>query len=57
MNPHVMNDYTIQKEAMSLSPFNAICQFIPPFMRYLREGLAGLNMSPARFRILAALRR
>ncbi|MEM1277136.1 MAG: MarR family transcriptional regulator [Pseudomonadota bacterium] len=40
---------------MARSPAEAICQFIPPFMRFLREGLVDLNMSPARFQLLQAL--
>lgn len=41
---------------MTLSPADALCQFIPPFMRFLREGLAELNMSPARFQLLQTLK-
>ncbi|MEM6714428.1 MAG: MarR family transcriptional regulator [Cyanobacteria bacterium P01_D01_bin.6] len=41
---------------MTLSPADAICQFIPPFMRFLRDGLAEANVSPARFQILQALK-
>ncbi|MEM9044244.1 MAG: MarR family transcriptional regulator [Pseudomonadota bacterium] len=40
---------------MAISPAEAICQFVPPFMRFLRDGLAELNMTPARFQILQAL--
>lgn len=40
---------------MTQSAADALCQFIPPFMRYLREGLAKVNMSPARFQIMQAL--
>ncbi len=40
---------------MATSPADAICQFIPPFMRFLREGLVELNMSPARFQLLQSL--
>ncbi|MEM9098626.1 MAG: MarR family transcriptional regulator [Pseudomonadota bacterium] len=40
---------------MARSPAEAICQFIPPFMRFLREGLVDLNVSPARFQLLQAL--
>ncbi|MEM1132821.1 MAG: MarR family transcriptional regulator [Pseudomonadota bacterium] len=39
-----------------LSPADTICQFIPPFLRFLRDILAELNMSPARFQILQALK-
>lgn len=41
---------------MSLPPADALCQFIPPFMRFLRDGLSELNMSPARFQLLQTLR-
>lgn len=41
---------------MTISPADAICQFIPPFMRFLREGLVDLNMTPARFQILEAIK-
>ncbi|MEM6382573.1 MAG: MarR family transcriptional regulator [Pseudomonadota bacterium] len=41
---------------MSGSAAQAICQFIPPFMRFLRDGLAEVHMSPARFQILQTLR-
>ncbi|MEO1132471.1 MAG: MarR family transcriptional regulator [Cyanobacteria bacterium J06639_1] len=41
---------------MTPSPADAICQFVPPFMRFLRDGLAEVNMSPARFQILQALK-
>ncbi|MEM6653824.1 MAG: MarR family transcriptional regulator [Pseudomonadota bacterium] len=34
---------------------DAICQFIPPFLRYLREALVGANISPARFQVLQVL--
>ncbi|MEM6637223.1 MAG: MarR family transcriptional regulator [Pseudomonadota bacterium] len=40
---------------MTRAPADAICQFVPPFMRFLRDGLSELNMSPARFQILQAL--
>ncbi|MEL6767963.1 MAG: MarR family transcriptional regulator [Pseudomonadota bacterium] len=40
---------------MTQSAADALCQFIPPFMRYLREGLAEVDMSPARFQIMQAL--
>ncbi len=39
----------------SNSPADTLCQFIPPFMRFLREGLIDMNMSPARFQILETL--
>ncbi len=35
---------------------DAICRFVPPFVRFLREGLAKVNVSPARFQILQALK-
>ncbi|MEM9199796.1 MAG: MarR family transcriptional regulator [Pseudomonadota bacterium] len=40
---------------MPNSAADALCRFVPPFMRYLREGLAKVNVSPARFQILQAL--
>ncbi|TQV80531.1 MarR family winged helix-turn-helix transcriptional regulator [Denitrobaculum tricleocarpae] len=40
---------------MAISPADAICQFIPPFLRFLRQGMAELDLSPARFQILQAL--
>ncbi|MEM6903840.1 MAG: MarR family transcriptional regulator [Pseudomonadota bacterium] len=40
---------------MPSSPADALCQFVPPFMRFLRDGLVDLNLSPARFQILQAL--
>ena len=40
---------------MSSPAADAICQFIPPFMRFLRNGLAEVNVSPARFQILQVL--
>ncbi|MEL6235057.1 MAG: MarR family transcriptional regulator [Pseudomonadota bacterium] len=40
---------------MPVSAADALCRFVPPFMRYLREGLAKVNISPARFQILQAL--
>ncbi|MEM6371383.1 MAG: MarR family transcriptional regulator [Pseudomonadota bacterium] len=33
----------------------AMCAFIPPFLRYLRDGLADENLSPARFQVLQVL--
>lgn len=33
----------------------ALCAFIPPFLRYLRDGLAEENLSPARFQVLQVL--
>lgn len=39
-----------------VSPADAICRFVPPFIRFLREGLAQVGMSPARFQLLQALR-
>ncbi|MEL6338041.1 MAG: MarR family transcriptional regulator [Pseudomonadota bacterium] len=41
---------------MTQSPADALCQFIPPFLRFLREGLVDLNMSPARFQLLQTLK-
>ncbi|MEM9781352.1 MAG: MarR family transcriptional regulator [Pseudomonadota bacterium] len=41
---------------MTRTAAETLCAFVPPFMRYLREGLAKVNMSPARFQILQALR-
>lgn len=38
------------------APADAICEFIPPFMRFLREGLIGFGMSPARFQLMQALK-
>ncbi|MEM6711813.1 MAG: MarR family transcriptional regulator [Pseudomonadota bacterium] len=40
---------------MAHPPADAICQFVPPFLRFLRQGLAELGMSPARFQIMQAL--
>ena len=40
---------------MTTTPRDAICSFVPPFLRYLREGVAKVNLSPARFQILQAL--
>ncbi|MEM1411276.1 MAG: MarR family transcriptional regulator [Pseudomonadota bacterium] len=40
---------------MPTRPADALCQFVSPFLRFLREGLAGLNMSPARFQLLQTL--
>ncbi|MEM1398878.1 MAG: MarR family transcriptional regulator [Pseudomonadota bacterium] len=34
---------------------DAICQFVPPFLRFLREGLSKVNVSPARFQIMQTL--
>ncbi|MBO9436660.1 MarR family transcriptional regulator [Ruegeria sp. R13_0] len=41
---------------MSQSAARAICQFVPPFVRFLREGLAQVPISPARFQVLEALK-
>ncbi|WP_419909917.1 MarR family winged helix-turn-helix transcriptional regulator [Hoeflea sp.] len=40
---------------MTISPADAICAFVPPFLRFLREGTAQVDLSPARFQILQAL--
>lgn len=40
---------------MKISTNEALCAFVPPFMRYLREGLAKVNLTTARFQILEAL--
>ena len=40
---------------MSKSAADAMCRFVPPFTRYLREGLAKVNISPARFQVLETL--
>ncbi|MEM8812766.1 MAG: MarR family transcriptional regulator [Pseudomonadota bacterium] len=40
---------------MTDSPADAICAFVPPFLRYLREGTAKVGLSPARFQLLQAL--
>lgn len=40
---------------MTTSSSDAICAFVPPFLRYLREGVAKVNLSPARFQVLQAL--
>lgn len=40
---------------MSKSAADAMCRFVPPFTRYLREGLAKVSISPARFQILETL--
>ena len=32
-----------------------MCAFVSPFMRYLRDGLAKENLSPARFQVMQAL--
>lgn len=40
---------------MTISSSDAICAFVPPFLRYLREGVAKVNLSPARFQVLQAL--
>lgn len=40
---------------MTTSPADAICAFVPPFLRYLREGTAEVDLSPARFQLLQAL--
>ena len=40
---------------MATSPADAICAFVPPFLRYLREGTAKVDLSPARFQLLQAL--
>ncbi|MEM8836657.1 MAG: MarR family transcriptional regulator [Pseudomonadota bacterium] len=41
---------------MTTSPADALCEFVPPFLRFLREGTAKIDLSPARFQILQALR-
>lgn len=40
---------------MTLSPADAICAFVPPFLKYLREGTSKVDLSPARFQLLQAL--
>ena len=40
---------------VAVSPADAICAFVPPFLRFLREGTAQVDLSPARFQILQAL--
>ncbi|MEM6481982.1 MAG: MarR family winged helix-turn-helix transcriptional regulator [Pseudomonadota bacterium] len=40
---------------MTVSSSEAICAFIPPFLRYLRDGVAKVNLSTARFQTLQAL--
>lgn len=40
---------------MPTAPADAICHFIPPFMRFLRETLAEAHISPARFQILQSI--
>lgn len=40
---------------MSNTPAEAICAFVPPFLKYLREGTAKVDLSPARFQLLQAL--
>lgn len=42
---------------MAASPADAICAFVPPFLKYLREGTAKVGLSPARFQLLQALDR
>ena len=40
---------------MTISPADAICAFVPPFLKYLREGTSKVDLSPARFQLLQAL--
>ena len=40
---------------MTVSSGEAICAFVPPFLRHLRLGLAKVNLSTARFQTLQAL--
>jgi len=40
---------------VTISPADAICEFVPPFLRFLREGTAKVDLSPARFQVLQAL--
>lgn len=40
---------------MSRPPADAICAFVPPFLKYLREGTAKVDLTPARFQLLQAL--
>lgn len=37
------------------SPADAICEFVPPFLKYLREGTTKVGLTPARFQTLQAL--
>lgn len=40
---------------MTTSCNDTICAFVPPFLRYLREGLVKVNLTTARFQTLEAL--
>ncbi|MEM7138037.1 MAG: MarR family transcriptional regulator [Myxococcota bacterium] len=40
---------------MTTPAVEAICEFLPPFLRFLRQLLAELDLSPARFQVLEAL--
>ena len=40
---------------VATSPADAICAFVPPFLKYLREGTSKVDLSPARFQLLQAL--
>ncbi|MEM6891383.1 MAG: MarR family transcriptional regulator [Pseudomonadota bacterium] len=42
---------------MSQPAAHALCSFVPVFMRFLREGLAEVPISPARFQLLEALKK
>lgn len=53
---HYMEALSDTVSQVTRSPADALCQFIPPFMQFLREGLVGLNVSPARFQILQTLK-
>ncbi|MEM6608482.1 MAG: MarR family transcriptional regulator [Pseudomonadota bacterium] len=46
---------TKSKPKIIPTPAETLCQFVPPFIQFLREGLAELNMSPARFQLLQVL--
>ena len=47
--------YTNEELQVTISAGDAICAFVPPFLRFLREGVTKVDLSPARFQTLQAL--